>query len=539
MKDPIKVLAVDDEEYMLKIQRACMQKPDFDLETCSDAMSAMAVFKGENFDIVLLDIVMPGIDGFELHSLIRNVRPDVPIIMLTAKVDDINGTMLQRISKDKNTYYQSKSFKKDELISKINGIVSERNTEIEKQRYFREMEKDVELAGEVQRTMFPSWDSIYRGTRLCLYYRPYMKITGDILNFTHLYDDTFLMLMGDISGHGIQSALCMSAVNYSMATLTKYVRPENVTPQMVLNHLQAFMNNIGSERYMTCIAAIIDFKNRRLTFQNAGHPDFIMYSPSLGATIDTNPERKGSIAVGLTHETSYGDEDNVSMGFPGDAILFAYTDGLTDLQDGVNGTYGISSIREFMEAFSRNSLQASTTFKIMDALFKLGFNEIKDDIALVAISPHLPDESGCDYTIKPMLSEVDKFAQRMCMAVTERTHNDTLAAKVEILMSEFLNNVVVHGLENKNAPHPVISAHIEFRKDDILLAFYDRDKRWNMQSGGIDNDRTADMLNSACAESGRGLSMIKKLTSSISRNRYADMLNETIFTVSYDETKNP
>ena len=533
MGKTIKVLAVDDEAFMLKILKTCMHKPDFEISSCSDAMSAMSVFKSGYFDIILLDIVMPIIDGFELHSLIRNVRPDIPIIMLTAKVDDMNGTMLQRISKDRNTYYQSKSFNKDELIAKVKSIVAERKNEIERKRYFEEMEKDAELAGEVQRTMFPSWDSIYRGARLSLYYRPYMKITGDIVNVMHLHDDKFLMLVGDISGHGIQSALCMSAISYSIATMTRHIGVENITPEKMLNHLQSFMNNIGSDRYMTCLAAVLDFGRGVISFQNAGHPDFIMFSPSAGGIINPNPGKKGSLPVGIMPDTKYYADDNVTLNFPRDAIFFAYTDGLTDLQNGIGKTYNINPIKEFTESFAKDGLKASTTFQIIDALFKLGFDDIRDDIVLTAISAYTPEKDAYDYTIKPMVSEVDKFAQEFCRLVIERTGDEPLAAKVELLLSEFLNNVVVHGLGNKNAPRPVISARIEFREKEIMLAFYDKGKDWNMQTSGIEHDSANDILNYTRATSGRGLSIIKKITSSISRRRYANMLNETILTVSY------
>ena len=106
----IKILAVDDDSFMRKVVKICLPEPTYQVVACANAMEAMALFKKEHFDLLILDIMMPGISGMELRSLIRGENPDIPIIMLTAKVDDAEGTLLKEISNDKNTYYQSKGF---------------------------------------------------------------------------------------------------------------------------------------------------------------------------------------------------------------------------------------------------------------------------------------------------------------------------------------------------------------------------------------------------------------------------------------------
>jgi len=531
MDKTIKVLAVDDENYMLKILKACMPSPAFDLTACSDAMTAMSVFKKGAFDILLLDVVMPGIDGFELHSLIRNVNAAVPIVMLTAKIDDVNGTMLKRISSDKNTYYQSKSFTKEELVAKIIDIVNKMKLEREKKSYFEEMEKDIALAGEVQRSMFPNWDTTLDTMRSRFYYRPYMKITGDIYSIMRLSYNMFLCILGDISGHGIQAALCMSAIQYSLARFIRNFPEEAAKPHKVLNHLQDFMTGIVPDRYMTCLVSIIDFNNNTVCYQNAGHPDFVMYSRSMGF-IPTNPESKGALPVGLFPTSNYKESENVLIGFPEDAVLFAYTDGLTDIQNVVGRTYNSDPLREFVETFSKDTVTSSSVFRIMDALFKLGFNDVRDDISIAAISRNVQRENCYEFSIKPMISDVDHFAQKISRLTLDKTKDEMLAAKIEILLSEFLNNVVVHGLGNKNSQRPIIAARIEFGKKNILLTFCDKGKKWDMNAYNFD-DGASDILNYTRATSGRGLSLIKKITSSVRRSRYADTLNETIFTVEY------
>ena len=534
MEKAIKVLAVDDESYVLKVLKACMPLPDFELTTCSDAMSAMSIFKKGTFDILLFDVVMPGIDGFELHTLVRNVNASIPIVMLTSKVDDVNGTMLKRISSDKNTYYQSKSFTEKELTAKIKEIVLRIQNENERKHYFEEMEKDIELAGDVQLFMFPNWNSVRDNLHSCFYYRPYMKITGDVYTLMRVQSNIFLSVMGDISGHGIQAALCMSAVEGSLAKLIRNFPEEELKPHNILNHLSNFISSIVAGRYMTCIISIIDLNKNTVTFQNAGHPDFIKYCSKSGDFIDVNPEKKGNIPVGLLPEVEYREEDTVTIPFSPDDILFSYTDGLGDMQNTLGKTYNRNPFKDFVETFAKDGLRPASIFRIIDAMYKLGFDEITDDISLIGLSHFIPQANVFEFLIKPMLSEVDKFAQKIANLAAQNTGNETLSAKIEILLSEFLNNVVVHGLGNKNSSRPVISARIEFGEKNITLSFCDMGKKWNMDSNDTD-ECDSDVLNYALAASGRGISIIKKIASSIRRSRYADMLNETIFTVEYND----
>lgn len=531
MDNSIRVLAVDDEDYMLKILNVCLPAPLFQLTTCSDAMEAMSVFKRGNFDLVLLDVVMPGIDGFELHSLLRHINGSVPIIMLTAKIDDIDGTMISRISNDKNTYYQSKGFKKDELIARITGIVSQLKREESRRVYFEEMERDIALAGEVQHAMFPHWNSVEDGVHISFFYRPYMKITGDLFNLIPISSGVYLGIIGDISGHGIQAALCMSAIQFSLVNMIRTAREETLRPHVILNHLQSFLVNIVDGRYMTCIVGIIDYNKNTVTYQSAGHPDFIIYSPGQGQILEVNPEHKGSLPVGLVRGHVYTEDDSVEMQFPEDSIFFLYTDGLTDLQDKIGLTYNSNPLHEFVGTFAKNGLSNATIFRIVDALFKLGFDEIKDDITLAAIARYVPRPNVFDYNIKPMVAAVDEFAAGISDYIVTTLKDDMLAARIEILLSEFLNNVVVHGLGNKNMTRPLISARLEFGEKQIILDFCDKGKEWDMRNEAHDLDSQSDVLNYQRATSGRGLSLIKKITSSIRRSRYAGLLNETIFTV--------
>jgi anti-sigma regulatory factor (Ser/Thr protein kinase) len=135
------------------------------------------------------------------------------------------------------------------------------------------------------------------------------------------------------------------------------------------------------------------------------------------------------------------------------------------------------------------------------------------------------------------VDEIDKFVQKANSLVFEQTHDEILAGKVEILFSEFLNNIAIHGLGQRNAKRPIISVHIEFHEEDIMIVVCDQGKAWDMQLGETSNTLTdnffSDLKNRRLEFHGRGLHLLKSISKSITRSRYADTLNETIFLINY------
>lgn len=117
-----KVLIVDDEQRMLDLIELYLQPHHYVIEKAQGAKEALTLLKKETYDIVLLDIMMPEIDGWELCERIRQFS-DVPIIMLTARdqrADIVKGLELGADD------YVTKPFNEDELIARMNALLRRR-----------------------------------------------------------------------------------------------------------------------------------------------------------------------------------------------------------------------------------------------------------------------------------------------------------------------------------------------------------------------------------------------------------------------------
>jgi len=114
-----KILVVDDERSILDLLEMILKKEQFQVATASDGKSAMALFDSFNPDLVLLDLMLPDINGHNLCREMTNKRR-VPIIMLTAKNDIVDKVLGLELGADD---YITKPFDTRELVARIKAVL--------------------------------------------------------------------------------------------------------------------------------------------------------------------------------------------------------------------------------------------------------------------------------------------------------------------------------------------------------------------------------------------------------------------------------
>ncbi len=113
------VLVVDDEKTLVKALSFNLEKEGFRVEQAYDGEEALQKFYSLKPDIVVLDLMLPEIDGFEVCRRIRK-KYDVPIIMLTARSEDIDKVLGLELGADD---YLTKPFNSRELVARIRAIL--------------------------------------------------------------------------------------------------------------------------------------------------------------------------------------------------------------------------------------------------------------------------------------------------------------------------------------------------------------------------------------------------------------------------------
>lgn len=114
-----KILIVDDDKNICELLRLYLEKEDFDTITAGNGLNAIEIYNEENPDLILLDIMLPGIDGWQVCREIRK-NSDVPIIMLTAKGETFDRILGLELGADD---YISKPFDTKEVIARVKAVL--------------------------------------------------------------------------------------------------------------------------------------------------------------------------------------------------------------------------------------------------------------------------------------------------------------------------------------------------------------------------------------------------------------------------------
>ena len=118
-----KVLVVDDEPLVLEGVRAILEHSDdaFVIKTATSRLEAIALVRQEAFDIVLLDLTMPGLAASDTHRSIRASHPDLPIVLMSGYRDT---AAIEQLGSEPHTTFLPKPFTGDQLVAWVNGVLT-------------------------------------------------------------------------------------------------------------------------------------------------------------------------------------------------------------------------------------------------------------------------------------------------------------------------------------------------------------------------------------------------------------------------------
>ena len=110
-----RILIIEDEESIAELERDYLELSNFEVEVANDGQLGLDKALGEEFDLIILDLMLPGVDGFEICKQVRNNK-NTPIIMVSAKKDDIDKIRGLGLGADD---YMTKPFSPSELVARV------------------------------------------------------------------------------------------------------------------------------------------------------------------------------------------------------------------------------------------------------------------------------------------------------------------------------------------------------------------------------------------------------------------------------------
>jgi phosphoserine phosphatase RsbU/P len=398
------LLIVDDDEANRESIARRLQRRGFQVVVAADGPAALAHVAGGAFDLVLLDVMMPGMSGLEVLRRLRETHDvsRLPVVMATAR--DQSEDIVRALELGANDYVtkpfdfpvvlarlrtQLQVRRSVEQVIELQRQLSQRNYELEAANAkllegAERTRRELETAAKVQNTFLPSAAPLVPGVQFAWEFRPCTELAGDSLNVFSLGPKRVGMYVLDVSGHGVAASLLAVAASRLLSVISGSDSPDcddrrarDVRPAEAAERLnESFPWNPTTEQFLTLFYAVLDVPGRLLTYVSAGHPGAIHVTRAGGPCV-----LQGSglpIGVGESYE------QHILPIAPGDR-LYLYSDGVTEAMDARDNFFGVERLVEIIREGATLDLRDSVA-AVLRALDQWhGESPARDDISLLAM----------------------------------------------------------------------------------------------------------------------------------------------------------
>jgi sigma-B regulation protein RsbU (phosphoserine phosphatase) len=321
MKDlsECRVLVVDDVKANVDVLVQALRN-EHKLSVALDGQSALRSVEKNPPDLVLLDIVMPGIDGYEVCRRLRATPAthDIPVMFLSSLEEVRNKTLGFEVG---GNDYLTKPFEILEVKVRVRSLLKAKAySDAVKEK----MAAELAIARDIQLGILPAdVAACVAGTNLdvCASLEPAREVGGDLYEVLRLDDDRLLVAVGDVSGKGIPAALFMAVTTTLLRTMARqYRQPDEIV--LHVNDALAVQNPRGM--FVTLLCMVVEHATGIVTCANAGHPAPVLLRPG---TVPCPALGSTAMVSGIVAGTEVGSETITLQ--PGDTLVL-YTDGVTE-----------------------------------------------------------------------------------------------------------------------------------------------------------------------------------------------------------------
>ena len=329
------ILIVDDNQVNREICMQHLGPLGVPLHCAANGRQGLATARALLPDVIILDLMMPVMDGFEMLRRLKKEDDlkDIAVLILTAKSD--TSSIVKALEQGADDYLK-KPFAEEEMVARVKNLLRNRFLE-------RRFAEDLAAGAKMQQKFLTDRATAIQqcqrvGIETDIFNRPYSAISGDFYYCFRQADETMGLFLGDSSGHGLPAALMSMRILGFLERLsgTRHQAAEILT---ILNNDIAGLFPIGK----FVAAAIFLFHENRVTFSNAGQP----YPFLLGQNALLELEG-GGFPLGLTEGSEY-QETSVPF-LPGNSLLL-HTDGITETLTASGEMYGRKRLLNCLERY--------------------------------------------------------------------------------------------------------------------------------------------------------------------------------------------
>jgi phosphoserine phosphatase RsbU/P len=328
------VLVVDDVENNRDVLSRRLKRQGYSVATAQNGREALERLQAETFDLVLLDIMMPELDGYDVLRRLKaeETLRHIPVIMISA-LSELDS-VVRCIGMGAEDYLP-KPFNPTLLKARIGACLEKKRARDREQElaaalqarnnemaiWRKAQEADLAVARTTQQAIVTSPLPALDGWQVETMYKPLIQVGGDVYGWRQLDQGSWLFWLADATGHGIAAALFTTLV----ALLFNHASTRTRTAHGILTLVNSeFYTVLRGRSFMTACCAVIN-SDGRLSFAGAGHPPLLIRRR--GGAIEAVQSQSSLIGIEPVAEIG----ENVTTLASGDIALL-YTDGMYSLK---------------------------------------------------------------------------------------------------------------------------------------------------------------------------------------------------------------
>ncbi len=331
---PGRVMVVDDDPAMLRtVERLLATRHE--VRGFLSGTEAVEAFRREPFDVAIVDVRMPGLDGFEVTRTIRAIQPRTEVILVTGSVTDLDDKMLRAIE-ERAFYFITKPFSKAVLTSLVAWCLEMQRLAEERDELIHRLTEDLERARRYQQALLPrGLPRNFGPLRADGLWASCQEVGGDLYDVQPLPGDRLFVMVADVAGHGVAAALLVGMVKTAIGrALQDCITRDHVDFAPAARAVLETLSPLNRNRVVTVFLGLLDPKRKTLHYLNAGHPPAILWRA--GREPHLLPATTPLLSFGI----DLGKEPTVRVPFePGDRLA-GYSDGLYEMRDPDGNEYG-------------------------------------------------------------------------------------------------------------------------------------------------------------------------------------------------------
>jgi len=376
------ILVVDDNELNRDLLSRRLRRDGHTVIVAEHGRAALDRLAQQPFDLVLLDIMMPELTGYEVLEIMKGDTSlaHIPVVMITAATEEESIVRCLQLGADDHL---PKPFNPTILRARVGSSLAKKRLHDAEQRHARSLERELEIGREIQLGFLPDEIPAPAGWELRAHFRPARQVAGDFYDAFELPGGRVAVVLADVCGKGVGAALFMALFRSLFRALAE---PQFAAASDVREGLRATVQGTNdyiarthgrANMFATVFFGVLDPASGALEYVNAGHelPAVLGADGAVRARLaPTGP------AVGLLPDLAFGVErECIGRG----ETLVAYTDGVVDARNPAEESYGEERL---MAVLTEGAATAQALLERVDAAIGAHIAGAAqfDDVAMLA-----------------------------------------------------------------------------------------------------------------------------------------------------------